>query len=222
MPMLQQAMVAAAAVLVVAAMGLQPSSAADRDLGRIAIIDTSKNTRAYLDALATAGVRVIGRYYARCPQPGLEEKRLVGNAGEIDAILSHPARFGVLSIYQYYNNSALKLAGKRETTCRLGNGKTKKTTVTLADENCLERALDSDCKEADGPPHTLAMEAKLDADAAVRQARQARQPAGTDLLRRRFQCRHRHRAGPCSGISGPSADLKARLSGGRVWQRCRP
>jgi hypothetical protein len=181
MPMLQQAMVAAVAVLVVAAMGLQPSRAADRDLARIAIIDTSKNTRAYLDALATAGVRVIGRYYARCPQPGLEEKRLVGNAGEIDAILSHPARFGVLSIYQYYNNSALKLAGKRETTCRLGNGKTKKTTVTLADENCLERALDSDCKEADGPAHTLAMEAKLDADAAVRQARQARQPAGTAI-----------------------------------------
>jgi hypothetical protein len=179
--MLQQAMVATAAVLVVAAMGLQSSRAAERDSGRIAIIDTSKNTKAYLDALAAAGVRVIGRYYARCPQPGLEEKRLVANPGEIDAILSHPARFGLLSIYQYYNNSALKLAGKRETNCKLGNGKSKKITVTLADETCQERALDSDCKEADGPPHTLAMEARLDAEAAVRQARQARQPAGTAI-----------------------------------------
>ena len=162
-------------------MGLQPSLAADRDPGRIAIIDASKNTRAYLDALAAAGVRVIGRYYARCAQPGLEEKRLIGNPGEIEAILSHPARFGVLSIYQFYNNSPLKFSGQRETTCRLPNGKTRKIRVTLADETCTERAIDRDCNEADGPVRTLAMEAQWDAEAAVRQARQVRQPPGTAI-----------------------------------------
>jgi len=176
-----QAMVATAAAFVAAAIGLQPSLANDRDPGRIAIIDASKNTRAHLDALAAAGVRVIGRYYARCAQPGLEEKRLIGNPGEIDAILSHPARFAVLSIYQFYNNSPLKFSGQRETTCKLPSGKTRKIRVTLADETCTERALDRDCKEADGPVRTLAMEAQWDAEAAVRQARQVRQPPGTAI-----------------------------------------
>jgi Domain of unknown function (DUF1906) len=179
--MLQQALVATAVALAVAGIGLRPSLAADHDPGRIAIIDASKNTRVYLDALAAAGVRVIGRYYARCAQPGLEEKRLIGNAGEIDAILSHPAGFGVLSIYQFYNNSPLKFAGQRETTCRLANGKTRKIRVTLADDACREREVDRDCKEADGPVRTLAMEAQWDAEAAVRQARQVRQPPGTAI-----------------------------------------
>ena len=179
--MLQRALLAIAAVLIADSMGSQPSSAADRDPGRIAIIDASKNTKAHLDALAAAGVRVIGRYYARCAQSGLEEKRLIGNAGEIEAILSHPAGFGVLSIYQFYNNSPLKFSGQRETTCRLPNGKTKKIRVTLADETCKEREVDRDCKEADGPVRTLAMEAQWDADAAIRQARQVRQPPGTAI-----------------------------------------
>ena len=122
--MLQRTLLATALALIAGGVGLQPSLAADNDPGRIAIIDTSKNTRAHLDALAAAGVRVIGRYFARCPQAGLEEKRLIGNAGEADAILAHPARFGVLSIYQFYNNSPLKFSGQRETTCRLPNGKT--------------------------------------------------------------------------------------------------
>jgi Domain of unknown function (DUF1906) len=179
--MLQQVMAATAAALMAVGVGLQSSLAADRDPGRIAIIDASKNTRAYLDALAAAGVRVIGRYYARCAQAGLEEKRLIGNPGEIEAILSHPARFGVLSIYQFYNNSPLKFSGQRETTCRLPNGRARKIRVTLADETCTEREVDRDCNEAEGPPRTLAMEAQWDAEAAVRQARQVRQPAGTAI-----------------------------------------
>jgi hypothetical protein len=179
--MLRRTLLATVAVLVAGGIVLRPSLAADRDPGRIAIIDASKNTRAYLDALAAAGVRVIGRYYARCAQPGLEEKRLIGNPGEIEAILSHPARFGVLSIYQFYNNSPLKFSGQRETTCRLPNGKTRKVRVTLADETCTERAIDRDCNEADGPVRTLAMEAQWDAEAAVRQARQVRQPPGTAI-----------------------------------------
>jgi hypothetical protein len=179
--MLQRTLVAAAAALLAGGIVLQPSRAADRDPGRIAIIDASKNTRAHLDALAAAGVRVIGRYYARCAQPGLEEKRLIGNAGEAEAILAHPARFGILSISQFYNNSPLKFVGQREATCRLANGKSKKIRVSLADETCREREIDRDCKEADGPPHTLAMEAQWDAEAAVRQARQVRQPPGTAI-----------------------------------------
>jgi hypothetical protein len=179
--MLQRTLLGPLAALLACAIGVQPSLAADGDPGRIAIIDASKNTRAYLDTLAATGVRVIGRYYARCAQPGLEEKRLIGNPGEIEAILSHPARFAVLSIYQFYNNSPLKFSGQRETTCKLPNGKARKIRVTLADDTCREREIDRDCKEAEGPERTLAMEAQWDAEAAVRQARQVRQPPGTAI-----------------------------------------
>ena len=166
-----------------------------RDPGRIAIIDASKNTRAYLDALAAAGVRVIGRYYARCAQPGLEEKRLIGNPGEIDAILSHPARFGVLSIYQFYNNSPLKFSGQRETTCKLPNGQTRKIRVTLADETCTG-ARDRQGLQRGGGTAT-------DAGHGSAMGRRGRRPAGAagppaaghrHLLRRRLQRRRRHRA----------------------------
>jgi Rv2525c-like, glycoside hydrolase-like domain len=155
--------------------------AIDVDAGRIAIVDTSQNTKPFLDALARAGVRVIGRYYARCRQPGLEEKRLVGNAGEVEAILAHPRKFAVLSIYQFYNNSPLKFSGRREIRCKPRTGKTKMITVTLPDEACQERAIDADCNEAEGPAHTLAMEATYDAEAAVRQAQEVRQPIGTAI-----------------------------------------
>ena len=202
-------------------MGAQPSLAADP--GRIAIIDASKNTKAHLDTLAAAGVQVIGRYYARCAQAGLEEKRLIGNPGEIDAILSHPARFGVLSIYQFYNNSPLKFSGQRETTCKLPNGRTRKIKVTLADDTCREREIDKDCHEAEGPPRTLAMEAQWDAEAAVRQARQVRPACGhRHLFRRRLQRRRRHRAVRIGVFQDRQRYPEGqRLSGRRIRQRRR-
>ena len=53
------------------------SDAGEIDSGRIAIIDASINTKPYLDAFAKAGIKVIGRYYSRCPQPEIvPEKRL--------------------------------------------------------------------------------------------------------------------------------------------------
>jgi hypothetical protein len=144
------------------------------DPSKLAIVDASVNTADYLDALQASGIRVIGRYYARCKQPeiaGLEEKRLVDNGGsapgqaEIDKILAHSANFGVLSIYQYYSNSELKYIGKG----KLGN-----RVIVLKDR---------DCREPANPPHTAEEEAKLDADAALNQAEKepVKQPAGTAI-----------------------------------------
>jgi hypothetical protein len=144
-----------------------PGHAADPDPGRIAIIDTAVDTRAYLPKLRAAGVKVIGRYLGRCPQ--WDGKRLIdnGRAGtpgsEIDAILDNG--FAVLSIYQYLNNSAYKFSGK-------GYSVRTKRYFTLKDAACRAPA---------NPPHTAQQEAELDAHAAVRQARAIGQPPGTAI-----------------------------------------
>src|SRR5262245_19459955 len=84
------------------------------DDGRIAIIDASENTTNHLARLKQAGVKIVGRYLARCFQwPG---KRIADSVGtpnsEVHAILEHG--FAVLSIYQYFNNSKYKFEGKKQ------------------------------------------------------------------------------------------------------------
>ena len=155
------------------------SDAGEIDSGRMAIIDASINTKPYLDAFAKAGIKVIGRYYSRCPQPEIvPEKRLIDNLGEIEAIRSHG--FGVLSIYQYFNNQPLKLVGKRKISCTTKKGETHAIEVTLPGPDCTPRPIE-DCKEVEGPPHTGADEAELDAQAAIAQAKLVGQPSGTAI-----------------------------------------
>jgi hypothetical protein len=143
-----------------------PCAAQDPALSRIAIIDASVNTTAHLAKLKDAGVNIIGRYFARCRQAQLPDKMIVasGKAGqpgsEIDAILD--AGFAFLSIYQYYNNSALKFEGKRAE---------KNKIVFLEDANC-------ETPEEANPPDK---EAELDANAAVEQARMIGQPRGSAI-----------------------------------------
>jgi glycoside hydrolase-like protein len=153
--------------------------AGEIDHGRIAIVDASINTTPYLDAFAKAGIKVIGRYYSRCPQPEIvPEKRLIDNMGEIEAIRSHG--FGVLSIYQYFNNQPLKFAGKRKVSCRTKKGESRTIEVALPGPDCTPRPIE-DCQEAEGPSHNGADEAELDARAAVAQAKLVGQPPGTAI-----------------------------------------
>jgi hypothetical protein len=155
------------------------SQAADSDPGRIAIIDASINTTPYLDAFTKAGVKVIGRYFSRCPQPEIvPEKRLIDNAGEIEAIRSRG--FGVLSIYQYFNNQPLKFSGKRKIRCKTKKRENLTVEVTLPGADCTPRPIE-DCKEAEGSPHNGADEAELDAQAAVAQAKLVKQPPNTAI-----------------------------------------
>src|SRR5262249_3631261 len=146
------------------------------DQSRIAIIDASLNIKPYLDALHSAGVRVIGRYFARCSQPeypGVPEKRLVDNTGEADAILGHPAGFGVLSIYQYYSSSPKKFEGIGELPFRKGKRDPRcspdmdiRVPVTLPGSNCKMLPI-RNCREVgESRPHDAATEAELDASTA--------------------------------------------------------
>jgi hypothetical protein len=153
--------------------------AAESDPGRVAIIDASINTTPYLDAFAKAGIKVIGRYYSRCPQPEIvPEKRLIDNAGEIEAIRSRG--FGLLSIYQYFNNQPLKLSGKRKIRCKTKKGESLTLEVSLPGADCKPRPIE-DCTEAPGPSHDGAEEALLDAQAAVAQAKLVKQPPDTAI-----------------------------------------
>ncbi len=155
------------------------SHAGERDPGHIAIVDASINTTPYLDDFNKAGIKVIGRYYSRCPQPEIvPEKRLIDNAGEIEAIRARG--FGILSIYQYFNNQPLKFAGKRKVACRTKKGETRTIAVTLPGPDCTPRPVE-DCEEAEGPSHSGADEAELDAQAAVAQAKLVGQPPGTAI-----------------------------------------
>lgn len=132
---------------------------------RAAIIDAAWDTRPFLPQLKAAGVEVIGRYLARCPQPerGIPQKRLIdqGSArergSEVNAILDHG--MAILSIYQFNNDSKNKFLGRDRNGRPLPDGECRPT----------DRA------------RTPAEEAALDAHAAVAQAGVLGQPEGSAI-----------------------------------------
>lgn len=132
---------------------------------RSTIVDVAFDTRPFLQKLASRGVTVIGRYYSRCAQPeiGLRSKRLLdqGHPSDPNSEVSRiqGAGFAILSIYQYYNNSAKKFDGRRS------NGRVLRN---------------AECKW-DGKPRSTSDEAQLDAHAAVKQAEAAGQPRGSAI-----------------------------------------
>jgi Rv2525c-like, glycoside hydrolase-like domain len=138
------------------------SLAADADAARVAIIDASEDTTNYLDALKEAGVKVIGRYFSRCKQAHVPNKRIIDNPGELDAILSHSGAFAVLSIYQFYSVQA-KFDGQYE------DPKTKAILTLPPRDDCAGHA---------NPPNTAKQEGEFDADAAIKQAEDVHQPKG--------------------------------------------
>jgi hypothetical protein len=156
----------ALAAVVALFLGSGAARAETLDPARIGIIDASVNVKDYLDELAAAGVTVIGRYLARCPQPDVDvpEKRLVDNLGEIEAILGHKAGFGVLTIYQFYSSNPNKFRGKMR----------YKVPVNAAGGDWTA------CKS---PPsdNSAKSEGEFDGDAAARQAKQIGQPPGSAI-----------------------------------------
>ncbi len=127
---------------------------------RIAIIDTAWDTRPYLQQLQRAGVQVIGRYYARCEQENLPEKRFAFGTEAADILA---AGMGILSIYQYRSSSKHKFDGQR--LDRQGN------IVNLPDADCNPST----------SGRSAAAEATLDARAAIAQAHQVGQPKGSAI-----------------------------------------
>ena len=130
---------------------------------RVAIIDSAYDTRPFLDRLKERGVTVIGRYYARCDQPeyGLTEKMMINQglpqdpSSELAQIFAKG--FAILSIYQYYSNTPNKFRGQNR------EGK------ALPDANC----------QWTGVGRSVGEEARLDVEAAIRQAQMVGQPRGT-------------------------------------------
>lgn len=127
---------------------------------RIAVVDVAFDTRPYLTQLRDVGVKVIGRYYGRCKQ--WDGKRLVDQGGrsdpasEINGILSH---FGVLSVYQFLSSSKYKFSGLLD------------ANTPLPDAQCNKQAA----------AHSTEVEARLDAEAAVSQAKAVGQPKDTAI-----------------------------------------
>ena len=124
------------------------------------IIDHAFDTRPYLAALKDRGVQAIGRYYARCVGPGQWADKRMSRA-EIDAFAQHG--LAVLSIYQFWNNSKHKLDGMR-----------------VERDGRIVPTLDADCRES-AQGRSAAEEGRLDAEAAVRQARDVGQPEGSAI-----------------------------------------
>lgn len=137
-----------------------PISSLSADPARIAIIDTAWDTRPFLQQLKAKGVQVIGRYYARCKQENLPEKRFAFSSEPAEILA---AGMGILSIYQYRSSSKYKFDGQR--LDRQGH------IVNLPDANCHPSASGRNPKA----------EATLDVRAAISQARRAGQPKGSAI-----------------------------------------
>jgi hypothetical protein len=159
---------------------------ADENASRIAIIDASLDVRPFITSLKARGVKVVGRYYARCKQPeidGVGTKRIVDNdrgapKREVDTILD--AGLGIVSIYQYFNNSPLKFSGlatkqfiqsKDDTPAGARPVQVSRNFILPAD----------DCSESSMEPNSAEREAQLDATAAVKQAKAVGQPEGSAI-----------------------------------------
>jgi len=78
------------------------------DPAGIAIIDTPNNAAKLADRLSAANVKVVVRFFARKPQPGLREKVMASDANMIDGVREPTILIrnglSIVSLYQYRNN----------------------------------------------------------------------------------------------------------------------
>ncbi len=90
------------------------------DPAAIAIIDTPNNAAKAAAKLAAQNVKVVVRFFARKPQPGLREKVMASDANMIDGVREPTilTRHGlsIVSLYQYRNNLPEKFAKGLEDT----------------------------------------------------------------------------------------------------------
>jgi hypothetical protein len=75
------------------------------DPGSIAIIDTPHNAAKAASKLAAQNVKVVVRFFARKPQPGLREKIMASDGNMIDGVREPTVLirngFSIVSLYQY-------------------------------------------------------------------------------------------------------------------------
>ena len=78
------------------------------DPGSIAIIDTPHNAAKVASKLAAQNVKVVVRFFARKPQPGLREKIMASDGNMIDGVREPTVLIrnglSIVSLYQYRNN----------------------------------------------------------------------------------------------------------------------
>lgn len=78
------------------------------DPGGIAIIDTPHNAARVASKLAAQNVKVVVRFFARKPQPGLREKIMASDSNIIDGVREPTVLIrnglSIVSLYQYRNN----------------------------------------------------------------------------------------------------------------------
>jgi len=78
------------------------------DLASIAIIDTPNNAAKVASKLAAQNVKVVVRFFARKPQPGLREKVMASDSNMIDGVREPTILIrnglSIVSLYQYRNN----------------------------------------------------------------------------------------------------------------------
>src|SRR5689334_21992367 len=90
------------------------------DLASIAIIDTPHNAAKVAAKLAAQNVKVVVRFFARKPQPGLREKVMASEGNMLDGVRepSILIRNGlsIVSLYQYRNNLPEKFSKGLEDT----------------------------------------------------------------------------------------------------------
>src|SRR5262245_49974508 len=85
-----------------------PAFGHPNDPGCNAIIDTPHNAAKAASKLAAQNVKVVVRFFARKPQPGLREKVMASDANMIDGVREPTILIrnglSIVSLYQYRNN----------------------------------------------------------------------------------------------------------------------
>jgi hypothetical protein len=90
------------------------------DPGSIAIIDTPNNAAKAASKLAAQNVKVVVRFFARKPQPGLREKIMASDGNMIDGVREPTilirSGLSIVSLYQYRNDLLEKFSKGLEDT----------------------------------------------------------------------------------------------------------
>ncbi len=90
------------------------------DPGTIAIVDTPNNAAKVAAKLAARNVKVVVRYFARKPQPGMNEKIMASDGNMIDGVREPTVLIrnglSIVSLYQYRNNLPAKFLSGLEDT----------------------------------------------------------------------------------------------------------
>jgi hypothetical protein len=103
------------------------------DPGSIAIIDTPNNAAKVASKLSAQNVKVVVRFFARKPQPGLREKIMACDGNMTDGVREPTilirSGLSIVSLYQYRNNLPEKFLKGLEDT---GSAKSEVATDAMA------------------------------------------------------------------------------------------